>query len=317
MSRCRASPIANIRTDIFPDRQQFDIAGSLKMINKHAVPLTDIYVTLNPELTVRSVSFDRPSTRTVADKNQGVYIYHLATPLAPGESITLNFDTPFDKTGFRNDKPMLDVVQDGTFLEGYVPEIGYQPGGEMTSDSDRRKYHLPPRAPMHPITDMAARQNTYISNDSDWINLDTTLSTSADQIAIAPGYLEKEWTVGNRRYFHYKMDAPIRNFYTFLSGRYVVARDKWHNVNIEIYYDKQHPYNVPRMIEGVKAALTYDSANFSPYQYRQMRIIEFPAYQDFAQSFANTVPYSEGIGFISRIHDEKGRLRFPVLCDLS
>jgi ABC-2 type transport system permease protein len=37
---------------------------------------------------------------------------------------------------------------------------------------------------------------------------------------------------------------------------------------------------------------------FSPFQFHQMRILEFPAYDNFAQSFANTVPYSEGIGFI-------------------
>jgi aminopeptidase N len=48
----------------------------------------------------------------------------------------------------------------------------------------------------------------------------------------------------------------------------------------------------------MKASLDYCSANFSPFQFRQLRILEFPAYADFAQSFANTIPYSEGIGFI-------------------
>ena len=34
-----------------------------------------------------------------------------------------------------------------------------------------------------------------------------------------------------------------------------------------------------------------------------MRILEFPAYASFAQSFANTIPYSEGIGFIADYRD--------------
>jgi aminopeptidase N len=40
------------------------------------------------------------------------------------------------------------------------------------------------------------------------------------------------------------------------------------------------------------------SKAFSPYQFRQARILEFPGYSSFAQSFANTIPYSESIGFI-------------------
>ena len=50
--------------------------------------------------------------------------------------------------------------------------------------------------------------------------------------------------------------------------------------------------------KAMKASLDYCSANFSPYQFRQLRIVEFPAYANFAQSFANTIPYSEAIGFI-------------------
>ena len=36
-----------------------------------------------------------------------------------------------------------------------------------------------------------------------------------------------------------------------------------------------------------------------------MRIIEFPGYRSFAQSFANTVPYSEQIGFITDLSDSE------------
>jgi ABC-2 type transport system permease protein len=55
------------------------------------------------------------------------------------------------------------------------------------------------------------------------------------------------------------------------------------------------------MIYAVKQSLEYFTANFSPYQHRQVRIIEFPSYAYFAQSFPNTIPYSEGIGFIARV----------------
>jgi len=48
---------------------------------------------------------------------------------------------------------------------------------------------------------------------------------------------------------------------------------------------------------AMKRSLDYYQANFSPYQFRQARIIEFPGYATFAQAFANTIPFSEDLGF--------------------
>jgi aminopeptidase N len=58
------------------------------------------------------------------------------------------------------------------------------------------------------------------------------------------------------------------------------------------------------MLGALRVGLDYDQANFSPYQFHQVRILEFPAFQGaFAQSFANTIPYSEDIGFIYDVRD--------------
>ncbi|MFC1572945.1 M1 family aminopeptidase, partial [Candidatus Eisenbacteria bacterium] len=40
---------------------------------------------------------------------------------------------------------------------------------------------------------------------------------------------------------------------------------------------------------------------FGPYQHRQVRIVEFPAYRLFAQSFPTMIPFSEGAGFLARM----------------
>ena len=122
------------------------------------------------------------------------------------------------------------------------------------------------------------------------------------------------------RHFAYKMDAPIANFFSFQSGRYEVRKDAWRrddgstagDVPIEIYYQKGHAFNLDSMLAATKAALSYDSKNFGPYQYRQFRIIEFPRYATFAQSFPNTIPYSEAIGFIARVDpDDPKDIDYP------
>ena len=151
---------------------------------------------------------------------------------------------------------------------------------------------------------------------ADFIAFEATVSTEPDQIAISPGYLQREWTENGRRYFHYKMDAPILNFYAFQSARYAVKKDVWAgpsgNVAIEIYYQPGHEFNLDSMILSVKDSLDYFSAAFGPYQHRQFRIIEFPRYETFAQAFPNTIPYSEAIGFIARVRpDDPKDIDYP------
>jgi len=80
-----------------------------------------------------------------------------------------------------------------------------------------------------------------------------------------------------------------------------VRREEYKGVKLEVYYNPGHEYDIDDMLDATRAGLDYFQANFSPYQFSQFRIMEFPRYRQFAQSFSNTVPYSEGIGFIQRV----------------
>jgi ABC-2 type transport system permease protein len=101
------------------------------------------------------------------------------------------------------------------------------------------------------------------------------------------------------------MEDKMLNFYNIMSAKLEVLEEKHAGINIQIFYHPSHTYNLDRMMDGAKQALSYYQENFSPYQFRQLRIIEFPStYGSFAQSFANTVPFSEGIGFIANVEEE-------------
>ncbi len=226
-------------------------------------------------------------------------------PVQPGDSIRFDFDMTYEPRGFTNSGTETSVVYNGTFFNNMIfPSIGYNPNAELESNAARKKYGLAPKPRLADINDSAARMNTYISHDADWIRFETEVSTAGDQIAIAPGYLQKEWKENGRNHYAYKMDSPILNFYSFLSADYQVKKDKWNGVRIEIYYQKGHEYNLDRMIRSIKKSLAYYTANFSPYQHRQVRILEFPRYASFAQAFPNTIPFSESVGFIAKVDDK-------------
>lgn len=297
---------AKIDVDIFPEDRRMEARGRLTLRNKSAVPQKELHFNLDPEVTLKKLELPAHREKLV-DSEFGYHILELEKPLAPGESLDFNFEVEYGQKGFVNDRAQTQLVENGTFFNNrqFFPAFSYIDGLELQDRNHRREHDLPPVHRWAKADDLAARRNNYISRDADWIDYETTVSTSADQIAIAPGYLQKEWTEGGRRYFHYKMDAPIFNFYAYLSARYEVKRDSWNDVAIEIYYHPGHEYNVDRMIDSIKKSLDYFSREFGPYQHRQMRILEFPRYEQFAQAFPNTVPFSESIGFIAKLDDEE------------
>src|SRR6202022_1308605 len=240
------------------------------------------------------------------DAALGFDLYRPAAPLAPHERCELDFSLTFPKPGFVNARPNTDIVSNGSFLNNsYVPFVGYEPEVELTDDSTRHRHGLEIVKRLPKLEDVAARQNNAETINADWINFEATVSTTPDQIAIMPGYLQKECSGNGRRYFHYKMDAPVLAISSLNAARYSLRRDRWHNVNLEIYYHPGHEFDLDRMMGSMKAALDYCSTAYSPFQYRQLRIIEFPRYDTFAESFPNTIPFSESIGFITYVDPNK------------
>ena len=301
---------AKLTVDIFPETRDLRLRGSYTLTNKTGRAIDSLHVDLPNSLRIRQLAPDRPATRVIADSARGYYVFRLGSPLAAGDSMRLAFDVAHEVHGFTNEPRYAPVVNNGTFINSQLlPHIGYNAEGEMGDEGDREKYGLPPRPRTASIDDRRAATRNFVSSDADWIAFDVTVGTTAGQTAVAPGYLTRTWTQGGRRYYRYVMDAPILDFYAFLSARYQVKHDRWGSVPIEVYYNRGHEYNLGRMVSGAKDALTYCTREFGPYQHRQLRILEFPRYGEFAQSFDNTIPYSEAIGFIA--HVKPGDIDYP------
>jgi ABC-2 type transport system permease protein len=224
---------------------------------------------------------DQGAELVVNDERVNYRIYKLAKPLYAGRGTALHRDRQHEEKGFENDVSVMQLNHNGSFFNNMelLPAIGYNTSGELQDRADRRKHGLPPNDRMPKLTaDPAQRMQNYLMAHSDWMTVRTTISTSPDQIAIAPGSLKKEWTADGKRYFQYELDHKSMNFFSFMSARYEVAREKWNDVDLEVYYQKEHVVNVPRMLNSMRKALTYYTEALRPYSNKQARIIEFPRY---------------------------------------
>ena len=292
--------------DIYPSERRYAIRGRYILENRTDQALDEALVAFSNTALVDSVEMEGATVRE-HDEDYNATLFAFDNAMAPGERRTLNFEVRRENPGFLHRQNQTAIIDNGTFFFNYdvMPGLGFFEGALLTDRNTRRKYDLEPIDRAAKLEDEAARRNSYLRQDSDWIGYETVVSTEAGQTAIAPGYLIRDWVEGDRHYFHYKMDTPMQHLFAYLSADYESVGETWNGIDIEVLYDKAHPYNIDRMIDSVKKAISYCSENFSPYQYRQMRIIEFPITSGrFATAYPNTVPWSEGIGFIAKLEDE-------------
>jgi hypothetical protein len=292
--------------NIYPERRSFDGKVRLTLQNKTKDPITQVHVT-DQKQSVTNIQFDHPF-HLVSSAPRNIYsIYALEQPLAPGEILTLTCNVGHETRGFRDGNEPPEFAYNGTFFDSdYLPYIGYNSNIELDDPRRRREEKLPALEEMAHRGDPAHSVDNVFLRESDWITYHTVVSTSPDQTAIAPGYLQREWQDNGRRFFEYSMGSThILDFFSYISARYQVRKEMYHGPNgdvaLEVYYDPAHTYDLDDMLASVRAGLDYYQRVYSPYQFSQFRILEFPRYRTFAQSFPNTIPYSEGIGFIGRI----------------
>jgi hypothetical protein len=290
--------------DLYPERRAATMRADTIIQNKTDKPIQLLHLNYAGPDYRTEVQID--GARLNQDDQRLQYrIYEFDPPMQPGEKRRFRFTVTREPRGFENTVSVLQVVQNGTFFNNaeVSPAIGYQPQRELDNRNKRKKFGLKEKDLMPALERncTADCMDSYLSNNSDWVNVETVISTSPGQIAVAPGSLERQWTANGRCYFQYKLDHFSLNFYSFLSANYEVSRTEWNGIKIEVYYLKEQPWNVPKMLRSVEKSFEYYTKNFGPYPQKEARIIEFPRIARFAQAFPGTMPYSEAIGFIANL----------------
>lgn len=288
--------------DLFPSERNMHMKGIQTIENKSESEIALLYVNISPDY---DTEVNIPSAELVEDdKRLAIQQYRLAIPMKPGDKREMTFTLKSKNRGIENQVSNDSLVQNGTFFNNQIaPSFGFNPNRRILNPDRRKTNDLPPADTVPELSRECGEfcKTHYIGNDADWVNVETVISTSGDQIAVAPGALTKSWQENGRNYFHYKLDHPSLNFYSFVSAKYEVDRSKFKDIDIEVYYHPEHAWNVPRMSRAIIDALTYCSTHFGEYRHKQARIIEFPRVATFAQAFPGTMPYSESLGFIANL----------------
>ncbi len=287
--------------DIYPETRNVRLEAVQKITNKGEYPIEQFYLNVAPEMDTK-IEIPRGELQE-DDKKLMMRVYRIDPPMQPGESLKMRSVVWSRTRGIENEVSNPQLVQNGTFFNNSIaPSFGYSQDRRLASPRRRKLWGLEPIEPLPALRRECDETCNfhYIADDSDWVEVETVISTSQDQIAVAPGSLVEQWQDGGRNYYRYRVDHPSLNFYSFISAKYEVERGKVGDVDTEVYYHKEHPWNVPKMSKAIADTLEYCGREFGPYKHKQARIIEFPRVAAFAQAFPGTMPYSEAVGFIAK-----------------
>ena len=293
---------------LYPREARAVTTGRYTLENKGSVPIDQLVVQWGDTLVMDRLELPGATLEQTwgpPDRPWPVRRYRLQPALQPGEVREMRFQTTLQERGFPNGAPLTRIVANGTFLDNMEisPMLGIDRNAFLKDRGKRRQNGLPPDLRPPTLEDESGRSRSMFRGDGDWVQAEITITTDADQTPVAPGQTVSDTVKDGRRTVHFRPDAPINHFFSIQSARYEVRRDTLGDIELAVYFHPGHDHNVERMLKAMKASLALFGEVFSPYQFKQARILEFPSYADFAQSFANTIPYSENIGFLARLTD--------------
>ena len=287
----------DLHIDLYPQKENFEARGVYKLVNQSDKIIDTIFIRTGfDEIT----KLDWNGSAQLLKENviMKSYLYKLRNSLHPGDSMDLSFiiqNTP-NTIFFRNS----NVLKNGSYIQhDILPRLGYQ----------FIEHELP-------LTDSLVNSNNYFHRDANYVNIHTVISTSKNQIAIAPGELISEKKDGDRNIYEYNSPQPIKFNFSFHSAKFEVLEEKYKDVTIQLFFKKGHDLNTKLMLDGLKASLDYNTKWFGQYPYKQVRIIEFPHTEEnySATLTSNNIPASEILFNInSAAMDEKINLPFYVM----
>ncbi|MEX0678890.1 MAG: M1 family aminopeptidase [Pirellulales bacterium] len=305
----------DLAVDVYPQERRLESRGSALLRNNKDHAINEFVVSVEPQMEVMKLAVGS-ATLTTSDSEQGFYLFAMSSPLEPGMTVTLNWDMKRQNRGFVSKDHDYEIVENGTYLPTpTMPIPGFDSERFITSDDWRRRLGLDPAKGLPELGDPAYLGVLKFGVDSH-TEFRAVLSTSADQIAVTQGELQREWLKDGRRYFEYVADRPIWPAISFSSAGYEVARDKWNDVTLEIYHDKKHGMNIEAMLKTVKLSLDYLTREFAPYPHATFKIVEHPLYHLAAHPPPGTADYPEVLGFLTDNSSFQG-LDFATIHELS
>jgi ABC-2 type transport system permease protein len=200
--------------------------------------------------------------------------------------------------------PQPDLMFNGSFgnIKNFLPTIGYNYERELKENRKRIENSLPKlKSRKSPIDDQLSLNQDAHSPDAEWVTGSMEISTTEDQEIIGTGILIKKWKKEGRNYYHFEIRDPQPFIWYLGSSCYNSNKISIGGINIEIYYDPKHPFNLSLYEKVASKTIAFVQENLGAFPHTQLRIYEIPYYQEAYYSFPAGIAISEKEGWYSKV----------------
>ncbi len=270
---------------IVPSARRATVHGTLALENRSAVAIDTLWWSPARDVTVDRVVVPNADVVSV-DSMHHVWTVVLRRPLAPGATTSLAYALHIDRGGVHADAPDADVTSNGTFLRAttIVPAFGYQSQREIADPRERAAYGLGERSPLLATTDAIDTLVPRVKREGSapaWTRVRTTIHTAPDQMAFAPGQLQRHWQADGQHHLQYTQAALSPHAFVIASGRYVVHRARTAFGPLDLWYHPAHGVNVAALETAAQQSVRILTRHFGPLPYGALTIVEATANQPF------------------------------------
>lgn len=233
-------------------------------------------------------------------------IYHLPYSLKKGDSMKLVVNSFVSHEYFSNGLYGVDILHNGTFSNLGLPGLGYDDDEEMRRNDMRKKFGLPNREEEFPVGMEEAGKNQLLTGSTGITSFLLTVSTEADQTAIAPGNKIAAWKDKDRNYVKYGFNSPgAYGPFVLISARYLEKVDSvelpgGRFVGIHAFHDPSGRLNLDRFMNALKAGLLSYSKQFGNYPFSQFNLVESTIYTPGTYTTAGLETFNERFGWSAR-----------------
>lgn len=290
----------DLEIDLEPAARRMEVVGGFTMVNRGEEAMPRLPFTAGSSF--EDVAWTVDGSAVEVEDRSGLHLLTPLRPLQPGEEVRVGFSyaavVPRGATrnGGGTDQfilpsgVVLHSLTPGFIpLPGFFESIGVDPESrpepaEIAVDSGHRE--------LKPVIGSAFTTRVVVSAPSEYTVNGVGVKTAE---TAADGRTTVVW----------ESDHPVKAL-NLVAGRWQVRRQG----SNAVFYHPGHPYNVDEILQALVAARARYSEWFHPYPWQELRISEFPDLMSRAQGFATNIPFSEGIGFLTR--SGEGDLAFVV-----
>jgi ABC-type transport system involved in multi-copper enzyme maturation permease subunit len=288
----------DVKVDLEPSTGSMRIAGAYAMLNDTGAAVARLPFTVGPG--TESVTWTIDGEVAKPENRAGLHLLTLAPPRPAGEGVRVGF-------AYRAVVPR-GITRNG----GGAPEF-IRPSGVLLSTLDRHFLPLPGFVEGVGVDRHNRAEPAELPEESWRADLPPIIGSTrpftsrmevtapAEYIVNGVGNKTRETTANGRTTVVWESEQPVR-FLNLVAGRWSVRRRE----GVAVYHHSAHHHNVDEIVNALAAARRRYSEWFRPYPWKELRLSEHADHVTRAQGFPSNIPFSEGMGFLTRSDEGVG-----------